>query len=112
MHAQSPAANAEKLRRPLLILAGGADRVVAMREVAHYAAKLKLLGKQVSLYVEPGGGHSPVAPLPREAYIYLMEAMLHAHLGGAEPEAPGVRLRAYLRENLRLAGPEFAELKR
>ena len=112
MHAQSPAANAEQLRRPLLILAGGADRVVAMREVAHYAAKLKLLGKQVSLYVEPGGGHSPAAPLPREAYVYLMEAMLHAHLGGAKPEPPGARLRAYLRENLRLAGPEFAELKR
>ena len=41
-----------------------------------------------------------------------MEAMLHAHLGGAAPDAPGARLRAYLRDNLRLAGPEFAALKR
>lgn len=112
MHAQSPVVNAERLRRPLLILAGGADRVVAIREVAHYAAKLKTLGKPVSLYVEPGGGHSPDAPLPREAYFYLMEAMLHAHLGGAAPDTPGARLGAYLRENLRLAGPEFAALKR
>jgi signal transduction histidine kinase len=31
---------------------------------------------------------------------------------GAEPEAPGVELRAYLRKNLRLAGPEFATLKK
>jgi dipeptidyl aminopeptidase/acylaminoacyl peptidase len=112
LHAQSPVANAGRLGSPLLILAGGADRVVAIREVVHYAAKLKTLGKPVSLYVEPGGGHSPVAPVPREAYVYLMEAMLHAHLGGAEPEPPGARLRAYLRENLRLAGPEFAALKR
>jgi hypothetical protein len=41
-----------------------------------------------------------------------MVQMLHAHLGGAEPEAPGVELRAYLRKNLRLAGPEFATLKK
>ena len=112
LHSQSPLVNAARMRRPLLVMAGGADRTVAIREVVHYAATLKTLGKPVSLYVEPGGGHSPVAPLPREAYVYLMEAMLHAHLGGAKPEAPGARLRAYLRENLRLAGPEFAELKR
>ena len=111
LHSQSPLINAAKMRRPLLVMAGGADRTVAIREVVHYAATLKALDKPVSLYVEPGGGHSPDAPLPREAYFYLMEAMLHAHLGGAEPEAPGARLRAYLRENLRLAGPEFAALK-
>jgi len=71
---------------------------------------LRRLGKDVSLYVEPGGGHSPTDPLPREAYVYLMEAMLHRYLGGAAPEAPGPRLRVYLRENIRLAGPEFIEL--
>lgn len=108
LHAQSPVANASKLRRPLLLLAGGADRVVAIREVTHYAARLRQLGKPVSLFVEPGGGHSPVEPLPREAYAYLMESMLHAHLGGAKPDAPGAELRAYLKKNLRLAGPEFA----
>ena len=112
LHAQSPVANAALMRRPLLLMAGGADRTVAIREVVHYAAKLETLGKPVSLYVEPGGGHSPVDPVPREAYAYLMEAMLHAHLGGAAPEPPGVRLRAYLRENMRLAGPEFADLRK
>src|SRR5690606_11709976 len=110
LHAQSPLANAARMRRPLLLMAGGADRTVAIREVVNYAAKLKTLGKPVSLYVEPGGGHSPVDPLPREAYAYLMEAMLHAHLGGVAPEPPGARLRAWLRANLRLAGPEFADL--
>jgi hypothetical protein len=73
-------------------------------------ARLKQLAKPVSLYVEPNGGHSPVAPVPREAYAYLMVRMLHAHLGGAAPDAPGAGLRAYLKANLRLAGPEFADL--
>jgi hypothetical protein len=59
------------------------------------------------LLVEPGGAHSPVDLVPREAYIFAMETMLQRHLGGEEPEPPGQRLRAYLRENLRLAGPEF-----
>ena len=108
LHAQSPQMNAAKLRRPLLIMAGGADRTVAIREVTHYVATLKAQGSPVTLLVEPGGGHSPVAPIPREAYLYAMETMLQAHLGGPAPEPPGPRLRAYLRENLRAIGPEFA----
>jgi dipeptidyl aminopeptidase/acylaminoacyl peptidase len=111
LHAQSPLANADKLRRPLLILAGGADRVVAIREVVNYAATLRTLGKPVSLYVEPGGGHSPSSPLAMDAYAYLMEAMLHAHLGGAAPEPPGTRLRTYLNANLRLGGKELRPLQ-
>ena len=99
---------AAKLRRPLLLLAGGEDRTVPIREVVHYAAQLRRLRKPVTLYVEADGGHSPTDPLPREAYVYLMEAMLHAHLGGAAADAPGPKLREYLQRNVRLAGPEFA----
>jgi acetyl esterase/lipase len=110
LHAQSPLANASRMARPLLVMAGGADRTVAARGVIDYVARLRRLGKPVSLYVEPGGGHSPVAPVPREAYAYLMVQMLHAHLGGAAPDAPGAELRAYLKANLRLAGPEFDAL--
>ena len=107
LHAQSPQANAIMMQRPLLIMAGGADRTVALREVVSYSATLKSLGRPLTLLVEPGGGHSPVDPVPREAYLFAMETMLQRHLGGPVPEAPGQRLRAYLRENLRLAGPEF-----
>jgi dipeptidyl aminopeptidase/acylaminoacyl peptidase len=107
LHAQSPQANAAKLERPLLIIAGGADRTVAIREVVNYTATLKARGKPVSLLVEPGGGHSPIDPVPREAYLFGMETMLQHHLGGPPPEPPGQRLRIYLRENLRLTGPEF-----
>ena len=81
-----------------------------IREVTHYVARLHTLARPVSLLVEPGGGHSPIAPIPREAYLYAMAVMLHAHLGGPPPEPPGPRLQAYLRANLRLAGPEFADL--
>lgn len=107
LHAQSPQANVAKMRRPLLLMAGGADRTVALRSVVDYGARLRALGRPVTLLVEPGGGHSPLAPLAREAYLFGMETMLHAHLGGASPEPPGPRLREYLRANLRIAGPEF-----
>ncbi len=109
LHAQSPQANAVKMRRPLAIMAGGADRTVAIREVVAYAATLKTLRRPVTLLVEPNGGHSPVDPVPREAYLFAMETMLQQYLGGPAPEPPGQRLRAYLRQNLRAAGPEFAK---
>ena len=112
LHARSPLANAAKMRRPLLVMAGGADRTVAIREVTNYVATLKAAGRPVTLLVEPGGGHSPVAPIPREAYLFAMETMLQRHLGGPVPEPAGPRLRGWLRENLRLAGPEFEALAR
>ena len=83
------------------------DRPVAIREVTNYVATLKTQGSPVTLLVEPDGGHSPVEPVPREAYLFAMETMLQRHLGGPPPEPAGPRLRAYLRANLRLAGPEF-----
>lgn len=109
LHTQSPLANAAKMRRPLAIIAGGADRTVAIREVVAYTATLKTLRRPVTLLVEPNGGHSPVDPVPREAYLFAMETMLQRHLGGPASEPPGQRLRAYLRQNLRVTGPEFAK---
>lgn len=107
LHAQSPIANAGKLRRPLLLIAGGEDRIVPIRGVIHYAAQLRALGKDVSLYVEPEGGHSPTDPLPREAYVYLMEVMLQHYLGGTRPEAPSPKLREYLKKTLRLSSRDI-----
>ena len=104
LHAQSPLVNASMMQRPVLIIAGAADRTVAIREVVNYTATLKALGRPVSLLVEPDGGHSPVDPIPREAYLFAMETMLQRHLGGLVPEPPGQRLRAYLHGNLRIAG--------
>ncbi|MBN8716705.1 MAG: S9 family peptidase [Xanthomonadales bacterium] len=110
LHEQSPLVNASMMRRPLLVMAGGADRTVAIRSVIDYVATLKTLGNPVTLLVEPNGGHSPRDPIPREAYLFAMETMLQKHLGGPVPAPPEPRLRAYLRGNLRLAGPEFGAL--
>ncbi|NUO74923.1 MAG: S9 family peptidase [Lysobacter sp.] len=110
LRAQSPVANARGLRRPVLLLAGGDDERVPIRSVLHYAATLRALDKDVSLFVDAQGGHSLVDPRTREAYLFLLESMLHRRLGGAAPRAPDAELRAHLRKNLRLAGPDLAAL--
>lgn len=56
------------------------------------------------------GGHQLVDPRTREAYLYLLERLLHRHLGGAAPRPPAAELRAHLRKHLRLAGPDLADL--
>lgn len=80
-----------------------------MRSVTHYAAALRVLHRPVTLLVEPGGGHLAVDMIPREAYLFAVDTMLQRHLGGPRPEPPGQRLLIYLGENLRVAGPAFAE---
>ena len=90
------------MSRPLLLLAGGEDRRVGIAGVIEYAARLKLANKDVSLLVDTDAGHANREPIAREANLYLLEAMLHRHLGGIAPAAPDAALRDYLRENLRL----------
>ncbi|MEJ7745733.1 MAG: prolyl oligopeptidase family serine peptidase [Luteimonas sp.] len=107
---QSPIANAARLRRPLLMLAGGEDERVPIRGVTHYAAKLKSLGKDVSLFVDAEAGHSVDDTRTREAYYYLMERLLHGHLGGVAPQPPDRELRTHIRRNLRLAGRDLKSL--
>lgn len=110
LYAQSPVANAPSLRRPVLLLAGGDDERVPIRSVLHYAATLRALGKDVNLFVDAEGGHQLVDPRTREAYLYLLERLLHRRLGGAAPRPPAAELRAHLRKHLRLVGPDLADL--
>jgi hypothetical protein len=59
---------------------------VPIRGVTDYAARLKLLKRDVSLFVDADAGHSlSVDPRTLEAYLYLEEKLLHRHLGGAAP---------------------------
>lgn len=102
LRVQSPIANAASLRRPVLLLAGADDERVPIRSVLHYAAQLQSLGKDVTLFVDAEGRHQLVNPVTREAYLYLLEAMLHRHLGGRAPLPPDGNLRESLRGNLRL----------
>ncbi|MCL1633797.1 prolyl oligopeptidase family serine peptidase [Luteimonas sp. SX5] len=111
LRAQSPIANAPRMNRPVLLLAGGDDERVPIRSVLHYAAELKTLGKDVSLFVDAEGEHQLVDPLTREAYLYLLERILHRRLGGVEPKRPDKALRQHLRRNLLLAGSDFRDLQ-
>lgn len=104
LHAQSPLANVDRLRRPVLLVAGGEDRRVGLAGVIEYAARLELANKDVALLVDPQAGHDGGSPVAREARAYLIEAMLHRELGGAPPASPDPELRGYLRRNLRLPG--------
>jgi dipeptidyl aminopeptidase/acylaminoacyl peptidase len=107
LHAQSPLANAARMQRPLLLIAGGEDHRVAIRGVTEYAAQLQLHGKDVSLLVDAEAGHTNEDPLAKEAIFYLTERMLHRHLGGPMPAPPDAALREYLQRNLRLAGKDL-----
>ncbi len=102
--AQSPTANAGLLRRPVLILAGGQDERVPIRGITHYAALLRTLGKDISLFVDDEADHGIAAEYSREAYYFLMETMLHRHLGGGQAAPPSAALRQHLQRHLRLAG--------
>jgi hypothetical protein len=95
------------MNRPLLLYAGGEDRRVAIRGVLGYAARLKLLGKDVSLLVDADAGHSNGDPVAQEAQLYLTILMLHRHLGGAAPTPPDPRVREYLARSLRIAGSDL-----
>jgi len=109
LHAGSPVANVARMQRPLLMLAGGEDDRVPIRGVTDYAARLKLLGRDVSLFVDAEAGHNLVDPRTREAYVYLEQSMLHRYLGGIAPEPASAELRAHLKRNLRLVGPSLKE---
>ena len=109
LHAQSPLANAGLLTRPVVLFAGGIDERVAFRSVSHYAATLRTLGKDVSLFVEPQAGHAADAPLMRESWFLLVERLLHATIGGTAPVPPGPALQAYLERSLRLRGPALSD---
>lgn len=102
LHAQSPLSNASRMRRPLLVIAGGRDQRVALRGVLGYAANLHLLGRDVTLVVDPDAGHVNERAVAREAGFYLMADMLHRHIGGRADDAPDAEMTAYIEKNTAL----------
>jgi dipeptidyl aminopeptidase/acylaminoacyl peptidase len=104
LQSQSPVANATRVQRPLLLIASGADQRVPISNVVEYAARLELLGKDVSLLVDADATHSNSEPVAREAYMYLLESMLARHLGGKPAAVPDPELRKYLDRHLRIRG--------
>ncbi len=100
----SPAANTGKVGKPLLIIAGGKDQMVEIAAVTDYVARLQGAGKPVSLLVDADEGHNPRKPIVRQAYVYLLQRMLHRHLGGPAVAAPSVELATYLAQTMKANG--------
>lgn len=100
----APAANAGKLARPLLIIAGAKDQMVDIAAVTDYVARLQGLGRPVSLLVAPDEGHNLRKPLTRQAYLYLLQRMLQQYLGGPPVPAPGPELAQFLNQTLKANG--------
>lgn len=87
--------------RPLLLFAGGEDRRVGIAGVIEYAARLRSFGKEVTLFVDDEAGHAVGSALAREASLFVLERMLHEHLGGDAPDPPDAVLGDWLRRHLR-----------
>ncbi len=102
--AGAPAQNVDKVAKPLLILAGGKDDKVEIGAVTDYVARLQGMGKPVSLLVDADEGHNPRKPMTRQAHTYLIQQMLHKHLGGPAPAAPSPELAKYLKQNMKANG--------
>lgn len=102
--ADAPSAHAAKLVKPLLIIAGAKDDKVDIAEVTDYVAKLQGMNKPVSLLVDADEGHFLRKPMTRQAYGFLLQQMLHKHLGGPAPAAPSPELAKYLEQNMKASG--------
>lgn len=103
LRAQSPLANLDRLRRPVLVVAGAEDERVGIAGIIEYAARARLAGKAVSLYLDPNTGHRLRDDNARETALYLIELMLHRHLGMPAPAAPDPTMADALSRHLRLA---------
>lgn len=102
--AAAPHGLANRVRAPLLMVAGAKDNKVEVEAVADYVARLQGLGKPVSLLVDPDEGHNPRNPVARQAQMHLLLRMLHRYLGGPPAPAPGAAVASYLARNLRADG--------
>jgi len=110
--AAAPINHTDKLIRPVVLLAGGKDEKVSIASVTEYVAKLQGRGKPVSLLVDPDEGHNPRKPIVAQAYLHLLEKLLHRYLDGPEPAAPAPELARYLERNLKVDAAFGATLGR
>lgn len=79
---RSPAANAGKITKPLVMWAGKNDRRVFIADVKNYALTVEEMDKKVSLFVDPKAMHSPSSKIGIYAYQYLLEKSLADNIGG------------------------------
>jgi dipeptidyl aminopeptidase/acylaminoacyl peptidase len=84
---RSPITYVDRVRAPMLLIAGEHDSACPVRQVRHYADTLRSLGGQVDLHVYAAGHHANTLDeqlLQRELEL----AFLARHLAGPEPGHP------------------------
>lgn len=86
LHARSPIHAVEEIKRPLLIVHGGNDPRVSIRESEMIAKRLEEASRTVVYVVFPDEGHTIVKPENAQAFAAIAETFLARFLGGrAEP---------------------------
>ena len=66
---------------------GGNDELVPSEDLKSYAEKLAALGTDVTFLLDPDSGHDLESPGMRQSYVFLTEAFLAQHLGGARSDS-------------------------
>lgn len=102
LHADSPVRNTGMLGKPLLIMAGGRDEMVAVASVIDYVARLQATNQTVSLMIDQEEGHNARKPMFQMAQMHLLAQMVHRHLGGPPAQLPSAALNDYLRQTMAL----------
>ena len=105
---QSPNEQWQKINKPLLLIAGGQDKRVSIKNVKNFASKLHAAGKDIALLVDDNEGHSFQSQLAQEAYFYALEKMLSEHLGGRCQCEISEDLKRYLKMNMLIDEPALA----
>ncbi len=100
----APHAHTDKLRRPLLIIAGAKDEMVEIASVVDYVARLQGQDKPVSLLIDPDEGHRSYKPIARRAQMHLLLSMMQRYLGGPALPEPDAELAAYLARTMKVNG--------
>ncbi|MCB1553884.1 MAG: S9 family peptidase [Xanthomonadales bacterium] len=106
LHANSPLSHVANLSRPVIIVAAGEDRRVAVTGIIEYAARASLAGKPVTVVIDDNAGHRMDGKVSREAQLFLIELMLHQTLGVDAPAPLQGAVQAYLAEHVRCCGAE------
>ena len=83
----SPRSSAEKIEGSVLMFGGGNDELVPSEDLKSYAEKLAALGTDVTFLLDPDSGHDLESPGMRQSYVFLTEAFLAQHLGGARSDS-------------------------
>lgn len=100
MRAQMPAAYPERIKRPLLVIAGGSDLRVDQRQVKGFVSQVQANGGDIRFLLDVDEGHNFQNPLAREAYLYMTESFLARYLGGRRQSKEAQELQRYLQRTL------------